>query len=230
VLTNQLFSSINNQAAKVLMHYNGPNPKPSYKGGSAMSFYHITINTVLIKLIPSGKCACGCDGNTTVPKVNNAPRNQVNGRPLKYISGHNSRGIKRGRISGRGRHIRTDGYVSILNPDHPRATSNGYMPEHIAIMEKALGRSISKKEVVHHIDGNKENNEIGNLMLFSDNKMHTAYHRRLKAFNACGHWHWRKCGLCHEWDMPDNLWIGKRFAIHRECGNNQMRIWRKRNV
>lgn len=37
--------------------------------------------------------------------------------------------------------------------------------EHQIIMEKHIGRKLKKDEVVHHIDGNKRNNEISNLLL-----------------------------------------------------------------
>lgn len=36
---------------------------------------------------------------------------------------------------------------------------------HVIIVEKALGRRLLKSEVVHHIDGNKQNNEHSNLLV-----------------------------------------------------------------
>jgi len=50
------------------------------------------------------------------------------------------------------------------------------MDEHRLVMEKHLGRILTKKEVVHHIDGNKSNNELDNLMLFPTKSIHTKYH------------------------------------------------------
>lgn len=43
-------------------------------------------------------------------------------------------------------------------------------------METHLGRPLTDKEVVHHIDGNPSNNTIENLMLFPDNGTHRRYH------------------------------------------------------
>lgn len=46
---------------------------------------------------------------------------------------------------------------------------------HRYVMEKYLGRKLEEKEVVHHIDGNRENNNIENLelMLYSEHqRMH----------------------------------------------------------
>lgn len=60
-----------------------------------------------------------------------------------------------------------EGYVLIYLPDHPKAKSNGYVREHTVIMEKVLGRSLHKDENVHHKNGNKEDNRIENLELWS---------------------------------------------------------------
>ena len=62
--------------------------------------------------------------------------------------------------------VTTDGYILILRPDHPNAYSGKYVPEHILVMEESLGRYLdTKTESVHHIDGDKSNNDIGNLQL-----------------------------------------------------------------
>jgi hypothetical protein len=39
--------------------------------------------------------------------------------------------------------------------------------EHRIVMEKALGRKLNTKEFVHHIDGNKANNNINNLKVMN---------------------------------------------------------------
>lgn len=38
---------------------------------------------------------------------------------------------------------------------------------HRHIMEKHLGRKLTRREVIHHIDGNKHNNKIENLKLMT---------------------------------------------------------------
>lgn len=43
-------------------------------------------------------------------------------------------------------------------------------------MEEHLGRKLVKGEIVHHIDKNRENNDISNLMLFPTKEAHTRYH------------------------------------------------------
>jgi len=43
----------------------------------------------------------------------------------------------------------------------------GSIREHVFIMEEYLERSLKKGEVVHHIDGNKTNNNLDNLQVMS---------------------------------------------------------------
>jgi hypothetical protein len=45
------------------------------------------------------------------------------------------------------------------------AEENGYVMEHRYNMSKHLGRPLTKKETVHHIDGDRLNNDISNLQL-----------------------------------------------------------------
>lgn len=88
--------------------------------------------------------------------------------------------IKNGRIrTGEGyifRHIKTftEEEWAILEPMSPR---NGiYIPEHRAVMALHLGRPLTSSEVVHHIDGQKDHNQITNLEIF-DYSEHTLMHK-----------------------------------------------------
>ena len=114
------------------------------------------------------------------------------------------------------------GYTMIRCSGHLRSTQRGYVCEHFLVLEKHFGRPIQFTEEVHHIDGNRANNAIGNLIVFASKRMHLAYEHRLRAFNACGHYDWLKCGYCHEYDAPKNLSVYKRDGIvytarHRSC-------------
>lgn len=46
------------------------------------------------------------------------------------------------------------------------------------MVEKELGRKLEFQEVVHHIDGNKLNNNINNLKVFPNQKAHENHHKR----------------------------------------------------
>lgn len=71
---------------------------------------------------------------------------------------------------------KTNGYISILVPEHPKATKKGYVYEHRIIMEKHLGRYLTDSEVIHHINEKKTDNRIENLQLFQSTGEHTSYH------------------------------------------------------
>src|SRR5574343_647066 len=84
---------------------------------------------------------------------------------IKYCSSH-CRGM-----SARKPYVFKSGYKLILIPTHPRADAHGYVREHILVIEAKIGRSLRGKEVCHHIDGNKMNNDPNNLEIFDNNSL-----------------------------------------------------------
>ena len=65
-----------------------------------------------------------------------------------------------------GRVIREDGYVLVLSNEYPTMKNKTvYVLEHRLNMAKHLNRPLEKWESVHHIDGNRQNNNILNLQL-----------------------------------------------------------------
>jgi len=82
----------------------------------------------------------------------------------------------------------TSGYVCISRPDHPHVNSRGYVFEHRLVMEDHLGRYLTPKEQVHHINEKTGDNRIENLMLFPNNAAHMSFHaqiRKNKKNNIC---------------------------------------------
>lgn len=75
--------------------------------------------------------------------------------------------------------IDTNGYRRIKMPDHPSADNHRYVLEHRYVMELMIGRLLRPEERVHHIDENKLNNSVNNLMLFATQSEHQKHHAML---------------------------------------------------
>lgn len=76
-----------------------------------------------------------------------------------------------------GRSVASNGYVLVrVGSSHHLADVRGYAYEHRLVAEGKIGRRLLPSEVVHHIDGNKQNNEPDNLAVLSREE-HRAEHR-----------------------------------------------------
>ena len=84
-----------------------------------------------------------------------------------------------------GRALDTDGYVLVKSPGHPYVNNSGYVREHRLVMGKTLGRHILPKEVVHHKDGNRSNNDPSNLELYRSNGDHLREHMEEGSIPRC---------------------------------------------
>jgi hypothetical protein len=82
-----------------------------------------------------------------------------------------------------GSFISANGYIYKYAPNHPSLRGTRYIFEHRLVMEKHLGRYLKDEEVVHHINGNRTDNRIENLMLFRNSGEHIKYHNDLKRQN-----------------------------------------------
>jgi len=72
------------------------------------------------------------------------------------------------------------GYILVTEKDYPNKLYNNYVWEHKLVMEKSLGRYLLPDETIHHINGDKTDNCIENLMLFPNRKEHSKYHQEMK--------------------------------------------------
>ena len=67
------------------------------------------------------------------------------------------------------------GYIQVLQKGHPRADKAGYVMEHILVWERETGIPVRPGFAIHHLDGNKQNNDISNLCLMKFSA-HSTYH------------------------------------------------------
>jgi hypothetical protein len=74
--------------------------------------------------------------------------------------------LDRGRVEPVGS-VHSSGYRYISSPGHPNASKHGKIAEHRLVMSEWLGRPLQPDENVHHINGDKLDNRLENLELWS---------------------------------------------------------------
>ncbi|SRR6266700_807674 len=69
------------------------------------------------------------------------------------------------------------GYRLVLRRDHPNATKQGRVCQHRLVVEEFIGRHLNKLEEVHHLNFDRGDSRIENLVLFACNKDHALFHQ-----------------------------------------------------
>ncbi len=119
-------------------------------------------------------CECECGNSVEVFGDNLGGNNTFSCGcfMVHQVSGENSKSWKGGRWLG------TDGYVHVN-------VGAGERPEreHRIVGGKALGRELRTNEVVHHIDGDKSNNNNDNLLICTSS-YHSALHQKMRRARA----------------------------------------------
>ena len=120
------------------------------------------------------RMAAAGDSLTAMAKAIHTHKRHVrNFLVLNKIQYSKHTGAKRDKHPGwmGGRTVDRSGYV-LIRSDRKTARRVGYILEHRMVMEDHLGRPLKKGEVVHHKNGDRSDNRIENLALFSTNGAH----------------------------------------------------------
>ena len=129
------------------------------------------------------------------------------------------------------------GYILVLAKGHPRANRDGYVPEHVLVVERALGHYLDPRHKVHHVDRNVANNTPPNLVACEDQAYHLFLHQRMRAREACGNPSALKCDRCGSYERQEDIAVYKATrprktigfqARHRDCNASYVRAYAER--
>lgn len=105
-------------------------------------------------------CACGC--GELIHSVTLSSN-----KPIMFKHGHINRGKRAEQTTQwKGGECKNGRYLITYSPDHHFAV-RGYIPKHRKVYEDYYNCVLLPWVVIHHIDGNKVNNDISNLQPFS---------------------------------------------------------------
>lgn len=85
-----------------------------------------------------------------------------------------------------GTYISKEGYRYIYDINYPNKNKRRYVLEHRLVMEKHIGRYLTKEEIVHHINGKVNDNRIENLLLLNNQSTHMEEHNKFRLRNNLG--------------------------------------------
>ena len=105
---------------------------------------------------------------------------------------------KNRQVYWKGGKIYDQGYVYVLARNHPnRNKYSNRVAEHRLVMERELGRYLHYREVVHHLNGIKDDNRPENLIVTTQGKHMHDYHRIATHCKMCGKSGQMRRGYCY---------------------------------
>lgn len=125
--------------------------------------------------------------------------------------------------------IKSNGYILNYMPKHPFCDSTGHVKEHRLVIEKYLGRYLTSKEVVHHVNSNRWDNRIENLMLLESQSKHRGLHNKKEnieiIYGKLGKIEKEKC----KW-LLENKIFSKIFIASKKINGRKIEIVYKKFI
>lgn len=112
-------------------------------------------------------------------------------------------------------------YVTVLAAR--RGGKARHHPEHIVIVERAIGHELRATAPVHHVNGDTHDNRNENLVACDSAAYHKLLHTRTDALLACGDPSARRCCRCGTYERQGEIVTSGRQAYHRSCHAEQIR-------
>ena len=119
---------------------------------------------------PSGLCQCGCGEPTEIAAATRTRAGKVKGFPAPFRRGHYANRNRYG-----GLFLWPSPYGESKARWCIRARDGSKVFFARAVMEAHLGRHLDPAEVVHHINGDCQDDRLENLMLFPNHAAHMRY-------------------------------------------------------
>jgi uncharacterized protein (DUF1330 family) len=110
----------------------------------------------------------------------------------------------------------TEGYILVKMPQSPMANASGYVPEHRLVMSQHLGRPLMNDEIVHHLNGIKDDNRIENLKILTASA-HVTLHCSKKKTTPC-----LFCGKLITYSPAFNRKYCSRTCFHKSHNGHQI--------
>jgi len=140
----------------------------------------------------NGLCECGCLQKTNIATFTDPRRGSVRGWPMRFRKGHHR-------------------HPSVIR-NYPRTQRDGAtVAIHRLRAEKAIGKALPPKAIVHHVDGTKSHRS--GLVICQDERYHRLLHARMRVRAAGGNPNTDViCGKCKAVKSRSSFTVSRRRA------------------